>query len=400
MTSALVADSVVNLCGALGLGVAMLSLRRRDPRGALTQRFQWALGLVMALFVLRGLAWWSGSIGLERLALACASTVPLGVLAVSEGALRRHAPRFVKLVVLIGSAVLALASLLGLAELTRLYDIGLAALQIATLITCGLLLARRDKTSLTKAENAGVDRLWLCIVLVLPFLFTDFRNLLPSMPVRLGGLGVLVMVGVVLIQSGGERTRRQGFALLALRCTTALLLAAVLAMSNGADAPETVRLGAILLSGFLAAGLMVDALRGLFEANSPGVLASIAQSRGRDRPALIADLSAHPVFESARHLREADLSEFDPDILRPALQGEQVLRAAQQPWGRDQADPATERLNALMATYSASHMLVIATEPLDLLLLTIPAVSADPATETALVLVRRMLATSPQGTSA
>lgn len=396
MTSILVADSVVNACGALGLGVAMISLRRRDSRGALTQRFQWALGLVMALFVLRGLAWWSGSVGLERLALACAAATPLGVLSVTEGALRRHAPRPVKLAVLLGSGVLMPASLLGLSDLTRLYDVGLAGLQIATLLACGLLLARRDKTSLTKAENAGVDRLWLCIVLVLPFLLTDFRELLPDVPVRLGGLGVLVAVGVVLIQSGGDRTRRQGFSLLALRSAMALLLAAVLALANGADAGETTRLCAILLAGFLASGLMVDALRGLFEAHSPGVLASIAQSRGPDRAALIADLAAHPVFESARHLRESDLAEFDPEILRPALRGIHVLRAAQQPWHWPASDPAAERLSALMATYSASHMLIIATEPLELLLLTIPVVSADPATETALVLVRRMLATSPQ----
>lgn len=394
MISVLIADSVVNACGALGLGVAILSLRRRDPRGALTQRFHWALGLVTALFVLRGLAWWSGSTGLERLALACASAIPLGVLAVTEGALRRHAPRPAKLAVLIGSSVLVAASLLGLSDLTRLYDLGLAGLQAGTLLACCLLLARRDKTSLTKAENAGVDRLWLCIVLVLPFLLTDFRELLPGMPVRLGGLGVLFAVGVVLIQSGGDKTRRQGFALLALRSTMALLLAAVLVLANGADAAEATRLCAILLSGFLASGLMVDALRGLFEAHSPGVLASIAQSRGSDRAGLIADLAAHPVFESARHLREADLTAFDPPILRAALHDVHVLRAAQRPWHWPPGDPAAERLDALMATHSASHMLVVTSEPLEVLLLTIPVVSADPATETALVLVRRMLAAS------
>jgi len=53
-----------------------------------------------------------------------------------------------------------------------------------------------------------------------------------------------------------------------------------------------------------------------------------------------------------------------------------------------------------MATHAASHMLVIADRPLDLLLLIIPVVSADPATETALILVRRMLATSPQDAQA
>ena len=48
----LVADSIVDLCGALGLAVAMVTLRRRDPRGALTKRFLVAMGLVAALFLL------------------------------------------------------------------------------------------------------------------------------------------------------------------------------------------------------------------------------------------------------------------------------------------------------------------------------------------------------------
>ena len=64
---ALVADSIVDICGALGLAVAMLTLRRRDPRGALTTRFLVAMGLVAALFLLRGLSWWSGSVLLEGL---------------------------------------------------------------------------------------------------------------------------------------------------------------------------------------------------------------------------------------------------------------------------------------------------------------------------------------------
>jgi len=48
-----------------------------------------------------------------------------------------------------------------------------------------------------------------------------------------------------------------------------------------------------------------------------------------------------------------------------------------------------------MAAHSASHLLVLGEEPLDLLLVTVPVVSDDPATETALALVRRLLASAP-----
>ncbi len=400
MNPALVADSVVDLCGAVGLGVAMLSLRRRDPRGPMTQRFLWALGLVASVFLLRGLGWWLGSVLLSRLALACAAAIPLGVLAVTEGTLRQHAPRPVKLAVLTASGLMMLGSLAGLADVTPIYDVALAGLQLATFIVCGVLLHRRDRASLTSAENAGVGRLGLCAFLMLPFLLTDFRDLLPDMPVRLGGLGALILVSLVLVQSGGAPSRRQGFAMLSLRILGAFLLAAAAALVADSSWSEGLRLAAMILAGMLATGLVVDALGGAFETHAPGVLASIAQSRAQSRDALIADLSVHPLFESARRLQEPALAAFDPEILRPALREVTVLRAAQEPWSRPQVDPATERLAALMATHSASHMLVIATEPLDLLLLTIPVVAADPATETALILVRRMLETSPQESAA
>ena len=57
MTSGVIADSIVNLCGALGLSVAMFALYRRDPRGPLTQRLLVMLGVAAALFFTRGVGW-------------------------------------------------------------------------------------------------------------------------------------------------------------------------------------------------------------------------------------------------------------------------------------------------------------------------------------------------------
>lgn len=394
---ALVADSIVDICGALGLAVAMLTLRRRDPRGALTTRFLVAMGLVAVLFLLRGLSWWSGSALLERLALACAALFPLGALVVTEGMLRRHAPRAGKIVVLAGSTLLVLASLLGFAERGQAYDLALASFQLLTIAFCGVLLFRRDPASLTEAENAGVWRLGLCAFLVLPFALSDFRALMPDMPVRLGGVGALLLVSIVLVTGGAAPTRRQGFALLGLRVGAALLLGAAAAhVTPDTDLVHGIRLCAVALAGVLAIGLAADALSGAFDATSPGVLGSLARSRSRTREALIAQLAAHPLFSNARRIGEAELADYDPAILKPALREIGVLRAGGRTWPWPATDPAGERLAALMATHSASHLLVIATEPLDLLLVTVPVVSADPATETALGLVRRLLATAPR----
>jgi hypothetical protein len=95
MSTGAIADSIVNLCGAIGLAVAMMTFYRRDPRSPLTHRLLVALGVIAALFLIRGAAWWTGSVVLDRLSVLPASLIPLGALIVTEGILRRHAPRAV-----------------------------------------------------------------------------------------------------------------------------------------------------------------------------------------------------------------------------------------------------------------------------------------------------------------
>jgi hypothetical protein len=92
MSPGIIADSIVNLCGAIGLSVAMVTLYRRDPRSPPTRRLLVALGVTAVLFFVRGVAWWAGSAWLDRLSLLPAALVPLGALIVTEGILRRHAP--------------------------------------------------------------------------------------------------------------------------------------------------------------------------------------------------------------------------------------------------------------------------------------------------------------------
>jgi hypothetical protein len=54
--------------------------------------------------------------------------------------------------------------------------------------------------------------------------------------------------------------------------------------------------------------------------------------------------------------------------------------------------PAVERAVSLMAANSATHLVIISHDPVDLIVLALPVISTDPAAETALALARRSLA--------
>jgi hypothetical protein len=397
MTSGVIADSIVNLCGATGLCVAMVTLYRRDAKNPLTRRLLLALGVTALLFFLRGAAWWSGNALLDRISLIPAALVPLGALIVTEGILRRHAPRQLKSVIVLGGIGLGLGGALGPERFTTLYSLLLSLFQLAGFATCAVLLATRDRATLMASENRSIGRLAVGALIVIPFIATDFQVLAPDIPVRLGALGALLVVTAILIAGGGAETRRQALLMTALRLSSSALLGAAAAfVSPGVDGAQVIRFCAIAISGVLTIGLMVDALRAYFESQVPGVLDSAAASAARTRDQLIAELARHPIFESARRYRENELAAYDPPLLRDFLSTRRVLRRPEAPWGLTSSDPAVERAISLMAANNATHLIILAAEPIDVIVLAVPVISADPATETALALVRRLLALTPE----
>jgi hypothetical protein len=397
MTPGMAADSIVNLCGAIGLCVAMMTFYRRDPRSPLTFRLLVALGIIASLFLVRGAAWWTGSASLDRFSVVPAALIPLGALIVTEGMLRRHAPRLIKLIVLVGGILLACVGLLNLSQFDTAYAIALSLFQLAGIALCAGLLATRDRADLMASENRSVARLAVGALLVLPFILTDFRTLFPHIPVRLGALGAVLTVTVMLIAGGGAETRRHGLVLMALRLISSALLGLAAAfMAGDVDAAQLVRFCAVAVAGVLTIALMTDALRALFESQEPGVLNSVAASPARTRDELIGELARHPIFESARRYREDELAAYDPPLLRDLLAARRVLRRPDAPWGLSATDPAVERMVSLMTADSATHAIVISHDPVDLIVLAVPVTSADPATETALALVRRLLASAPE----
>ncbi len=400
MTPGVIADSIVNLCGAIGVAVAMMTFYRRDPKSPLTWRLLLALGAIATLFLMRGAAWWTGSPFLDRLADLPAGLIPIGALTVTEGILRRHAPRALKMAALIGGIVLGLGGAFGLERFVGPYGTALALFQLAGFAVCAWLLAARDRATLLASENRSINRLTAGALVVIPFILTDFRTLFPDIPVRLGALGALLAVAVILIAGGGAETRRHGLAMMALRLSSSALLGVAAAfIAPDADAAQIVRFGAVAVAGVLTIGLMTDALRALFESQEPGLLNSVAASPARTRDQLIAELARHPIFESARRLRESELAAYDPPLLHDFLSSRRVLRRPDAPWGLPSTDPAVERMISLMNANSATHVLVLAHDPVDLIVLAVPVTSADPATETALALVRRLLALSPEASA-
>jgi len=401
MNSAIIANAIVNLCGVIGLGVAMAALLRRDAHSPLTIRLVTALGIVALLFLVRSAAWLTASGLLDDLSVIPAAAIPFGALIVTEGMLRRHAPRALKLAVIIGAVVLGFGGAIGLGHFDKPYAVALALFQLGGFAACAVLLATRDRTSLMVSENRSIDRMTAGAITVLPFIVTDFAALMPDMPVKLGALGALLVVTAVLIAGSSGEARWHGVVLTVLRLVSSALLGLAAAfVAPDVDVAQVSRFCAIAVSGVLTIGLMTDTLRAYLESRTPGVLSSVAISAATTRDQLIAELLRHPLFESARRFREDDLAAYDPLLLRNRLATHRVLRRSDAPWGHPPVDPAVERLASLITAGNATHLVVLSSDPVDILLLAVPVISADPATETAIALVQRILIMADSGASA
>src|SRR6185436_15867484 len=143
----LIADVLVNLFAALGTLVVAYNLRRSDPHGPVTRRAVFALALIAALFLMRCLAWSTGSRFLLGIVDILAATTPLVGLLVAEGLLRRHAPRWLKLAVLCGAMLVALFTIV-----PKVPPVVASAVELAVVAggfgAVGVFLWRRDRASL------------------------------------------------------------------------------------------------------------------------------------------------------------------------------------------------------------------------------------------------------------
>src|SRR5258707_4641681 len=113
------------------------------------------------------------------MAMMPAALIPLGALVVTEGILRRHAPRQVKIAIVLGGIGLGLGGALGLERFSTLHALLLSLFQPAGFATCAWLLATRDRGTLMASENRSIGRLAVRAPIVIPLIATDFQVLAP-----------------------------------------------------------------------------------------------------------------------------------------------------------------------------------------------------------------------------
>lgn len=332
------------------IALAPLNLARR--RSVVAARMFALIAGLAALLAARLLAWSGNAVAVVPLLLV-ASWLPLLALLVAEQLVRRHAPRWMKLLVLAGGMGFTIVSLIAGALWPAPVLLTLAGYQtVAILCAVGLIVRSRHDVSPAEAQLAGVFA--AALLLAIPLTATDFQAIL-ALPVRGGAFAALLLVlATSRFVAGTASGRSLAIDVILLVATGAILAGGAYAIWPTASAGELAQIGAIgAATAALALLLQRRGEARLIVRARPSLVTAIAALP--DRPKIDELLSAHPLLASGR-LVEADMLAAYPFEAVDMLAAERVSTRASGDAARD-----------LLDGYAGTHLVRVSRSPLLLL---------------------------------
>lgn len=377
-------------CAALvGLFVLQSVLVRRDPWDPINRRFLFGVRVTMMLFAGRALMILTGIEAFRILVLLAAAIIPLAVLILTEGLLRRHAPPVIKVVLGGGAVVFAFAALWYSDSIDPARLFALLGFQLLGFVLSGWLVVTRDKESLTASENAMVVRLGLSLVLFIPLAAGDFLLLYIGLPIQFSALGVLILCWLAVGLGRPYLGHRATLVNLGVMVGAAVLVGSMIGFfaQLGRDG-FLLTIAAIMTTLFVVA-ILNDARALRLEEQSLGLLRGMATVPTEDPMRFLRDLQDHPLVEGAVVVSEESLVGLDEEVLRAIFRAAPVLRRNDPPQLGAVAD---DHIAYLFTRYAATHVMLAMPHPLVLVALSLPSLGASPSAELELQVVQRMAA--------
>lgn len=396
---AFVVDVLVTWIGAAGLARYVMVVGTHGQRSPLERRARLLVGAIAATLFVRGFSWlMPNSTALALFSFLPVSLLPLAMTLFAEGLLRRHVPRWTKVLAAAATIIAFVANGLRIVArdphtLMRIGFVVLASLAV-TMLTLGIILVSRDRASISRSENALVRVCTVVTAIALPLAATDFRFDLGWPMVRLGTLGALLLCYTLLRQpqENVKVTRWLGdVGRLVLRAIVFGVLIAVALQTTG---QETIGPILVLAIAVVFAFAVFDRLRDL-ERTTPQT--ALLRWLARERPAswqqFARELRALPLTADAVLLDETDLAPYDCASLVGAFPSPTVvqslasLRAVRE--GSRHTARGADELSDLLERHGATHVGLLATDPIRLLIATVPELPGLRDVELALAAVVR-----------
>ncbi len=378
-------DIFLSLAVLVGLGVLQQTIASGDRDDPINRRFLFGIRVTMLLFAGRALVGLTGGTGFQALIRLGAALIPLAVILLTEGLLRRHAHPVIKLAVAVGTAVFAVLAFVPAGLIDGWWLWGMLSFQMAAFGAAGWMIATRHRASLAHAENRMAVRLGLSLFLLIPLVAADFLIVQVGLPVQVSPLAVLFLCWLA-ISLGRAQTGGAALAAFCVIVLAALLAGGFISFLARFDFDAAVQALAICLAAMLAATILNDASALRAEVRSLSLLRYLAEG-GDDAVDFLRGLQAHPLVDGAVLVDTAALADLDGTVLADVFATAPVLRRASPP---NLGGAADDHIAHLFDRYAATHIILARHDPLLLVALSLPGLAASPVAELELQAVQRM----------
>lgn len=394
-------DVLVTWVGAATLLRYRIALGRRRERSALERRTGFLISCIALLLLLRGFSWLRPEVRwLGIVMLLPATLLPLAMTLFTEGLLRRHVPRWTKWLAVALTLTAAVTTIVF--GMVHTSDARVTYLLLGALLTMmsvlGVLLARRDRGSLSRSENGLVRACLLVTLISLPLVATDFRFDIGWPMSRLGTLGALLFCYTLLRRPQEHArvlwwARDVGRLLLRAGVVCLLLLVALRTAPRDLLVPLFV-----LATALVIAVAIVDRLaQSNASRTETALLRWLARPPATTLHGFVRELHHLPLTADALVVEQDDLVMYDDGALCAALATgrpvHSLARLREQRMahgeGRVEAARGADQLTDLLERAEMTHVALLTREPLRLLLANIPELPGAADAELALGAVVR-----------
>ena len=375
------------LAAVAGLLILQSVITSRDPWAPLNRRFLLGLRVMMMLFAGRALFVMTDIQFFRFFILLGATLIPLSVILLAEGLLRRHAPLWAKVWVGAGTIIFAILSFWWSDSIDPPRLWGLLGFQLSGFFIGAWLVLTRDKTSLSVAENQTVERLALSLFLLIPLAAADFLMIFLGLPAQISPLGVLFLCWLAVSLGRAQAQHRAPLVSFLAVVLGAGLSGTVVASMAGMDKDATILTLAVILAAVMVAVLFIEAQTLRSDEQSQTLLRHLAEDRSRDALGFLRGLQAHPLVEGAVLIDANQLRDLDAHVLSHIFRVAPVLRRADPPFKDGEEG---DHITHLFRLFDASHILLADDAPLTLVALSMPSLATAPRAELELAAVQRV----------
>ena len=391
-------DVLVTWIGGVTLVRYRLAIGHGRTAGPLERRARVLVSVVAILLIVRGFSWlWPDTSWLGTFIQLPATLLPFAMTLFAEGLLRRHVPLWIK-VLSVAATLAALATVLGAALIgaqdSATASYMLLASLLAVMTALFIEMARRDVTSLSRAENAIVRAMLVVAIISVPLITTDFRFVFGWPPARLGTLAALLFC-YTLLRRPDERgfLRRWSRALLRLVLRAALVCALLLVALR--TAPRDLLFPLFVLATALVLALAVNDRLGAAAARGSdrSLLRWLARPPAESLTAFMRELRHLPLTADAIVMDAQELTAYHVPAILAAFTSATLVRARVDLRNETRASTArslgADELSDLLERNGMSHVALLSETPLRLLLANIPELPGAADSETALAAIVR-----------